>query len=45
MHLHHETTRTQEFFRKNNVKFWIDSAKKEHFYIKERDIKYEPENV
>ena len=29
----------------NEVKFWIESAKKEYFFTKERDIKYELENV
>ena len=29
----------------DEVKFWIDSAKKEYFYIKQRDIKYEPQEV
>jgi hypothetical protein len=29
----------------DEVKFWIDSAKKEYLFIKERDIKYEPEEV
>jgi hypothetical protein len=35
----------EEVLTPDEVKFWIDSAKKEHFFIKERDIKYEPENV
>jgi hypothetical protein len=29
----------------DEVKFWIDSAKKEYLYIKERNIKYEPQEV
>lgn len=29
----------------HEVKFWLDSAKKEHFFVNDRDIKYEPENV
>jgi hypothetical protein len=29
----------------DEVKFWIESAKKEYFYIKQRDIKYEPQEV
>jgi hypothetical protein len=29
----------------DEVKFWIDTAKKEYFYIKDREIKYEPETV
>ena len=29
----------------DEVKFWIDLAKKEYFYIKDREIKYEPETV
>jgi hypothetical protein len=27
------------------IKFWIDSAKKEHFFAVDRDIKFEPETV
>jgi hypothetical protein len=27
------------------VRFWIDSAKREHFFSEDRDIKYEPVNV
>lgn len=27
----------------NEVKFWIESAKKEHFFVDDRQIKYEPE--
>jgi hypothetical protein len=27
------------------VRFWIDSAKKEHFFLEDRGIKYEPVNV
>jgi hypothetical protein len=26
------------------IKFWIDSAKKEHFFTSDRDIKYVEEN-
>ena len=29
----------------DEVKFWIDLAKKEYFYIKDREIKYEPQEV
>ena len=29
----------------NEVKFWIDSAKKEYFFIHDRAIKYEPQNA
>lgn len=29
----------------DEVRFWLDSAKKEHFFIDDRNIKYEPENV
>jgi len=29
----------------DEVKFWIDSAKREYLFIKERDIKYEPQEV
>jgi hypothetical protein len=29
----------------DEVKFWVESAKKEYLYIKDRDIKYEPQEV
>lgn len=29
----------------DEVRFWLDSAKKEHFFVDDRNIKYEPENV
>ena len=29
----------------DEVKFWVDSAKKEYHYINQRDIKYEPQEV
>jgi hypothetical protein len=29
----------------NEVSFWLESAKKEHFFSTDRDIKYVPENV
>jgi GT2 family glycosyltransferase len=29
----------------DEVSFWIDSAKKEHFFTSDRNIKYEPQNV
>jgi len=29
----------------DEVSFWIDSAKKEHFFTGDRNIKYEPQNV
>jgi hypothetical protein len=29
----------------DEVKFWIDAAKKEYFYTKDRQIKYEPQTV
>jgi hypothetical protein len=29
----------------DEVRFWIDSAKKEYFYVKDRDLKYEPQEV
>ena len=29
----------------DEVKFWLESAKKEHFFTEDRNIKYEPENV
>jgi hypothetical protein len=28
----------------HEVRFWVDSAKKEYFFTDERDIKYEPQN-
>jgi hypothetical protein len=28
----------------NEVKFWIDTAKKEYFFTNDRDIKYEETN-
>jgi len=29
----------------DEVKFWIESAKKEYFFIQDRQIKYETKNV
>jgi glycosyltransferase involved in cell wall biosynthesis len=29
----------------NEATFWIESAKKEHFFVNDRNIKYEPQNV
>jgi hypothetical protein len=29
----------------DEIKFWIDSAKKEYFFINDRNIKYEPQEV
>ena len=29
----------------DEVKFWINSAKKEYFFVEDRNIKYEPETV
>jgi hypothetical protein len=29
----------------DEVKFWIDSAKKEHFFTNDRGIKYEPQEA
>ena len=29
----------------NEVKFWVDSAKKEYFFINDRAIKYEPQEI
>ena len=29
----------------DEVKFWIDTAKKEYFFVNDRQIKYEPKNV
>jgi hypothetical protein len=29
----------------DEVRFWLESAKKEHFFVDDRNIKYEPSNV
>jgi hypothetical protein len=29
----------------NEATFWIESSKKEHFFVNDRNIKYEPQNV
>jgi hypothetical protein len=29
----------------DEAKFWIEAAKKEYFYIAQRDIKYEPQEI
>ena len=29
----------------DEVKFWVESAKKEYLFINDRAIKYEPQNV
>ena len=29
----------------DEVRFWLESAKKEHFFVDDRNIKYEPTNV
>ena len=29
----------------NEISFWLESAKKEHFFVNDRNIKYEPQNV
>ena len=29
----------------DEVSFWIDTAKKEHFFTEDREINYQPENV
>lgn len=29
----------------NEISFWLESAKKEHFFTNDRNIKYEPQNV
>jgi glycosyltransferase involved in cell wall biosynthesis len=34
-----------ERMTEDEVRFWIDSAKKEYFYINQREIKYEPQEV
>ena len=35
----------EEKMTENEVRFWIDSAKKEYFFINDRAIKYEPQEV
>jgi glycosyltransferase involved in cell wall biosynthesis len=35
----------EEVLTENEVKFWIESAKKEYFFTSERGIKYEPQEV
>jgi len=35
----------QEVLTENEVKFWVNSAKKEYFFSQDRNIKYTPENV
>ena len=35
----------EEVLTDNEVTFWIESAKKEHFFINDRNIKYEPQEV
>jgi len=34
-----------DFLTDDEVKFWVDSAKKEYFFINDRDIKYEPQEI
>lgn len=34
-----------EIMTPDEIKFWIESAKKEHFFTVDRNIKFEPENV
>lgn len=29
----------------NEISFWLETAKKEHFFVNDRNIKYEPQNV
>jgi hypothetical protein len=29
----------------DEVRFWIDSAKKEYFFTEQRDINYEPQEI
>lgn len=29
----------------NEISFWLESAKKEHFFVSDRNIKYEPQDV
>lgn len=35
----------EEILTDDEVKFWIDSAKKEYFFINDRAIKYEPQEI
>lgn len=35
----------EESLSDEEVSFWIESAKKEHFFINDRDIKFEPQEV
>lgn len=35
----------EEVLTDDEVKFWIDSAKKEYFFINDRAIKYEPQEI
>jgi hypothetical protein len=35
----------QEILTDDEVKFWIQTAKKEYFFTEDRTIKYEPQNV
>jgi len=35
----------EEALTKDEVKFWIDSAKKEYFFIHDRQIKFEPQTI
>jgi hypothetical protein len=35
----------EEKISDNEVTFWLESAKKEHFFTTDREIKYEPQNV
>jgi hypothetical protein len=34
-----------EVMSDDEIKFWVDGAKKEYHYINQRDIKYEPQEV
>jgi hypothetical protein len=35
----------EEKISDDEVSFWLESAKKEHFFTADRNIKYEPQNV
>ena len=35
----------KDILTENEVKFWVNSAKKEYFFSQDRNIKYTPENV
>jgi hypothetical protein len=36
---------SDEKIKDDEVKFWLETAKKEYFFVEDRNIKYEPETV